>query len=273
MGLVFSKNLFDYGYSNGGITLADLLAGIPIDKCSNNKTYQELISIFIEGTYENKGFIGEYNFNKLLEQAIDYETSFNYVGFQINYDVRKTFTSVFNRNIIEFLKYSTSPILSKLNLYREIHLNKSFMVNKLDKEAEKRFFYAEPSFYLSVLNIDETTLMTNLTLLKNIYKTLVLKNLVDYATSNKGKIWLYSSEGNIDVEHIFVTKKFDKINRTLCIVADMDVSKKERNANELRHFLDKIAIKDEFIGVVLLPYGEYQIVDKIHFVPLSCLKS
>ena len=276
-----SKTLFNYGYSNGSISLYDLMFDNPLIDCNNEKSYQELLQILLFGTWAEQSSISGYSINKIIQ---DYQDDYllRRQDIKDRNDLTKQHSSLYNRaqftlnsfkNRI-FYEYSyLDTLLDKLGATRKLYWNKSLNPANIEKMDSKEEILIEPSIFYVANNIDLESALENIESLNTSYQRLVIRNLVDYSEKNSFKVWKTRSNDVPHEDTLFVSIQSTSGYKVLVVLPILDTEElgvyKVRMSNYLK---EKNKIKKNYIGVIVPPFGRSETVGDLTVVPLSCLK-
>ena len=270
MEIEISKTLFESGYSNGTITLSDLMANSIQKPKSNPIEYQDVIDLITKGTYKEPGLINGVKFERLIQQAIDYVNNIppsNYLKF----DHDRLFGYIYPDGKIEFQNYIVPRVFGTLHLFSKLYSFKSFKDMLIEKNRKSLYFFHEPSFYLRIKGIDEKELYENKNLLIATYTSIVLRNLSVYSEKRNLTMWLMEIDKSPSLDYVFVSDNSNKESDTLCILSELNVANIVSDRIRLKRYIQDQSDKVSLKGVILIPFGEYEYTDGIHIVPLSSL--
>ena len=270
MEIEISKTLFESGYSNGTITLSDLMANSIQKPKSNPIEYQDVIDLITKGTYKEPGLINGVKFERLIQQAIEYENNIGrYIYFKFDSD--RLFRDIYPNGTIEFENFAYPTVFNTLNLFSKLYSYKSFKDMLNEKNRKSLYFFHEPSFYLRIKGIDEKELYENKNLLIATYTSIVLRNLSVYSEKRNLTMWLMEIDKSPSLDYVFVSDNSNKESDTLCILSELNVANIVSDRIRLKKYIQDQSDKVSLKGVILIPFGEYEYTDGIHIVPLSSL--
>lgn len=262
-----SKTLYEYGYSNGGVSLYDLMFEKPYNKCKSDKNYAELMEILLHGTWNENSSINGFSLEKLLEDYVE--------DLLLREDYYVDRSELTDQHILLYKnQYSyLSNLLRMLSATRKLLINKSLNpANVETTESYEELLVETPLFY-SANRIGLEDALEDLSVLNTSYNRLVIRNLIDYSDTNNFKVWRTDS---IDVPHpdtFFVSIKSQDSFRVLTVLPLLDIEEIEICKVRMSNYLTrKNRLNKYYTGIIIIPFGSSESLENLFVVPLSCLR-
>ena len=262
-----SKTLSEIKYSNGSISLFDLMFENPVIECSNEKDYQDIVEILLYGTWANDSAINGIEIKKIIR---DYQDDL--IIRKDNLYSQSEFETNNSNLFYEEFSY-LSPLFRRLNSYRDIYLNKSLNPANVENSYKFMELFIEPSLFYSANSITLEEALIDDKLLEKSYQRIVLRNLIDYAEKNKFKAWKTES---LDIPHenvFFISIKRTEDYKVLIALPLLDIEELDLYKVKMSNYLSQNNKRTKnYTGLIIVPFGEYESMGDLAIVPLSCLK-